>query len=56
MLFLRHHEPGQKLLARWEKKHGKDKALSLLAHKLGRAVYDRLQRQTAFDMAIFLRS
>src|SRR4029434_3159538 len=38
-LFLRGNEPGQKYLARLEKKHNKGKALSILAHKLARAVY-----------------
>jgi transposase len=36
--FLRNHPNGQKLLARLEKKHGKGKALTILAHKLARAV------------------
>ena len=39
VLCLRHHEPGQKLLARLANKHAQGKALSLLAHQLGRAVY-----------------
>jgi transposase len=39
VLFLRNNEPGQKLLARWEKQHAKGKALSSLAPKLGRAGY-----------------
>jgi transposase len=39
VLFLGNNEPGQKLLARLEKKHDKGKALSIPAHKLGRAVY-----------------
>jgi len=55
-LFLRHNPQGQKLLARLEKKHDKGKALSLLAHKLGRAVYWMLQRQVAFEMNRFLQS
>jgi transposase len=55
-LFLRNNEPGQKYLARLEKKHDKGKALSILAHKLARAVYYMLKRQTAFDMDIFLRA
>jgi transposase len=55
-LFLRHHPNGQKLLTRWEKKHGTGNALTILAHKLARAVYDRLQRHTAVAMAIFLRA
>ena len=53
VLFLRHNEPGQKLLARWEKKHDKGKALSILAHKLGRAVDYMLKRKVAFDMDLF---
>jgi transposase len=55
-LFLRNNPQGQKLLARLEKKHDKGKALSILAHKLGRAVYFMLKRNTAFDMNLFLRS
>jgi hypothetical protein len=39
---------------RLEKKHGKSKALSILAHKLGRAVYYMLKRERAFDMNKFL--
>jgi hypothetical protein len=37
-----------------EKKHGKGKALTVLAHKLARAVYYILKRQTVFDMHKFL--
>lgn len=55
-LFLRNNEPGQKLLVRLEKKHDKGKALSILAHKLGRAVYLMLKRQVAFDMKMFLQT
>ena len=39
-LFLKGNEPGKKYLDRIANKHGKGKALSILAHKLGRAVYD----------------
>src|SRR5437016_1851561 len=53
VLFLRHNPAGQKYLARFEKKHGKGKALTVLAHKLARAVYDMLKRGTAFDMDQF---
>jgi transposase len=52
--FLRHNRDGQKLLARLEKKHGKGKALSILAHKIGRAVYYMLSRGTVFSMEKFL--
>jgi transposase len=55
-LFLRNNPEGQKLLSRLEKKHDTGKALSILAHKLGRAVYYMLKRQTAFDMALFLQA
>jgi len=55
-LFLRGNEPGQKYLARLEKKHDKGKALSILAHKLARAVYGMLKRKTAFDLEQFLRT
>ena len=54
-LFLRQNPAGQKLLGRLEKKHDKGKALSILAHKLGRAVYHMLKRKVAFDMDLFLR-
>jgi len=39
VLFLRHTKDGKKLLATIEKKHGKGKALAILAHKIGRAVF-----------------
>jgi transposase len=55
VLFLRNNPQGQKLLARLEKKHDKGKALTILAHKLARAVYYMLKRKTAFDMDLFLR-
>jgi Transposase IS116/IS110/IS902 family len=56
VLFLRNNPKGQPFLARLEHKHGKGKALTVLAHKLARAVYDRLQRDTVFDMDKFLHS
>jgi hypothetical protein len=55
-LFLRNNPDGQRLLARWAKKHDTGKALTILAHKLARAVYYMLKRKTAFDMAMFLRT
>jgi transposase len=54
VLFLRNHPAGHKYLARFEKKHGKGKALTILAHKLARAVYYMLKRDTVFDMQKFL--
>jgi transposase len=56
VLFLRANPNGQKYLARLENKHGKGKALTVLAHKLARAVYYMLHRKTAFDMEKFLQA
>jgi transposase len=56
VLFLRNNPAGQKYLARLEKKHGKGKALTVLAHKLARAVYYMLKRRVAFDLSTFLQS
>ena len=44
------------MFTRLERKHGKAKALSILAHKIGRAVYYMLTRKTAFDLERFLKS
>jgi transposase len=54
VLFLRDNPAAQKYLARLEKQHSKGKALTILAHKLARAVYYMLKRETAFDMPKFL--
>ena len=53
VLFLRHTRDGKQILARIEKKHGKGKALSILAHKIGRAVFYMLSRGTVFSMEKF---
>jgi hypothetical protein len=54
VLFLRHTKDGKTLLTRLEKRHGKGKALSILAHKIGCAVYYMLARGTVFSMEKFL--
>ena len=54
VLFLRSNPEGMKFKKRLEKKHGKGKAMSILAHRLGRAVYFMLKRERAFDMQTFL--
>ena len=51
---MRANTQGQAYLARLEKKHGKGKTLTVLAHKLARAVYPMLWRKQAFDMKRFL--
>jgi hypothetical protein len=55
VLFLRNNPAGQQYLARLENNHDTGKALTILAHKLARAVYYRLKRQTAFDRDMFLQ-
>jgi transposase len=54
VLFLRNNPAGQKYLARLERRQGKGKVLTVLAHKLARAVYYMLKRDTAFDWDKFL--
>ncbi len=52
--FLRKNPEAQKYVRRMAGKHGKAKALSILAAKLGRSVYIMLSKQRAFDMERFL--
>ena len=54
VLFLQKNPPGQKLINRLRSKHGRGKALSILAARLGRASYYMLRRSTAFDMDRFI--
>jgi transposase len=56
VLFLKDNPKGQKLLSCLAQKHGKGKALSILAHKLGRAVYYLMSHKRSFDMNKFLAS
>jgi transposase len=53
-LFLRGNEPAQTYHERLVSKHGKGKALSIIAHKIGRAVYFMLKRKEPFNMDIFM--
>jgi len=52
-LFLRGNEQAQLYHNRLVSKHGKGKALSILAHKIGRAVYFMLKREEPFNMNTF---
>jgi len=54
VLFLKGNEPGKKYLDKLANKHGKGKALSILAHKMGRAVYFMLKNNKPFDQNTFL--
>jgi transposase len=53
VLFLRKNPRGQRYLERLTRRHGKGKALSILAAKLGRASYFLLTRKTTFQMERF---
>ena len=52
-LFLRQSQSGKEYVAKLEHKHGKAKALTVLAHKLGRAVDYLLTREQVFDLQRF---
>ncbi|MEW6748038.1 MAG: IS110 family transposase [Planctomycetota bacterium] len=52
--FLQRNPRGQKFIQRLRSKHGRGKALSILAARLGRASYYMLRRSTPFDMDRFL--
>lgn len=54
VLFLRGNPEAQKWLEKKTSKHNKARALTLLAHKLGRAVYFMLKREQLFDQDKFL--
>ena len=54
MLFLRGTPQAQKAVARLASKQGKGKALSILAQRLGRAVYVLLTQRQPFDQARFM--
>jgi transposase len=56
VLFLRGNPRAQKYLKKLENKHGKRKALSILAHRLGRTVYDMLKKNRTFSMDVFLKA
>jgi transposase len=51
-LFLRGNPPAQRWLEKRTSRYGK--AMTILAHKLGRAVYFMLKRRTLFDQDTFL--
>lgn len=53
-LILRNNEPVQKYHNKLVNKYGKGKALSILANRIGRAVYFMLTRNKAFNMDMFL--
>lgn len=54
-LLMRESDRAKAFVARHEKKHGKGKAMSILAHKLGRAIYFMWKRNDAFDEKYFFK-
>lgn len=54
VLFIRQSKPGKEYFAKLEHKHGKAKALTVLAPKLGRAVDYMLTREQAFALQRFV--
>ena len=54
--FISKNPAGLEYKNRLASKHGKAKALTILAHKLGRAVYFMLKRNKVFDMKKFLEN
>jgi transposase len=54
VLFLSRNPSGQKFLKKLERRHGKGKALSVLAHKIGRATYFMMKRRARFDRERFM--
>ena len=54
VLLIRQSQPGKEDFAKLEHKHGKATALTVLAHKLGRAVYYMLMRAQAFALHRFV--
>jgi len=56
VLYLRGNDKARRYLNKLQKRMSKAKALSALAHKLGRAVYFMLKNKTVFDDDRFLKS
>jgi transposase len=55
VLYLRGNKKAQAYLQKLQRRMSKAKALSVLAHKLGRCVYFMLKNETAFDEQRFLK-
>jgi transposase len=55
VLMLKGNKPVQEMKQRLASKHGKGKAMAIMSHRLGRAVYYMLKNQVPFDQERFLR-
>jgi transposase len=56
VMMLKGNKPVQAVKNRLAGKYGKGKAMAILSHRLGRAVYFMLKNQVPFDMDKFLRT
>lgn len=56
VLYLRGNDDAKRYLAKLQKRMSKAKALSVLAHRLGRCVFYMLKNETVFDEKRFLKS
>jgi hypothetical protein len=54
VFFVRHNPPAKILMEKLAKIHGKGKAISILAHKLARAIFYMLKNNVPFDREKFL--
>ena len=52
---LKGNKPAQAFKQRLVSKHGRGKALAIMSHRLGRAVYYMLKNQMPFDQERFLK-
>jgi transposase len=55
VLFLRRNHEARRYRDKLQKKHGKAKSMTILAHKLARAVYYILKRKEVFRMNTFFK-
>lgn len=55
VMMLKGNEPAKAALQKLASKYGKGKAMAILSHRLGRAVYYMLKNQVPFDQDKFLR-
>ena len=55
VLYLRGNDDAKRYLQKLQKRMSKAKALSVLAHRLGRCVYYMLKKETVFDEKRFLK-
>jgi transposase len=54
VLFVRHNPSARKLMDDLIKLHGKGKSLTILVHKLARAIYYMLKKKVPFSLEKFL--